>query len=886
MRPPAIEKMGYYPTDEPVLDILKTYIHPSEEGRGRLLDPCTGEGIAASALGQALNCETWGAELSPVRAELAAKVMDKVYPTAWQMCQLTDEAITLLFLNPPYEYDQHDSHKRMELEFIKSTTNKLIRGGLLVYIIPQHILALQEIARMLVGHYEALSVYRFPDGLFEKFKQIIVLAYRRKAYKTPTEKEMSNFLELAKSEIEPIPALEEPTYQLFPAPERNPSGKPILFKRMDWEPEEIAEASVSQGARTTKEWLDLINPKRGLAELTRPVMPLKKGHIAMLMASGMMGTVHLKDEVGKPILVKGRVVKVVEKTEEEDAHDKNVVVEKYKDRFVTTVSVLKQESIEVIQDVKGLSEFMKAHGDKIANHVLQTYRPLYNFDPTPKEIAILDRLGRNREALPGQMEAGLLATQRHAAAAMARAIRVHGVGNLQGEMGIGKSIIGAAVIELLDAYPGLIICPPHLVPKWIREIEETTPGSHAIELRRIGRNSDDPKDVNDVKTFLEGYEEAARNNNRHKPKWVAVVANTAAKMGAAWQPAVTWKTTIHPLTGKRVKACACPSCGGIAMQEQQGILVPVMDIKDLADTRQFCTYQVPGWQLDPNGRIHRDEQGEPVWGKHICHTPLFEFTGNRRQAIAEYISKHKKGTFQLLIGDEVHQFKSKSSDRGVSFHQLVMACKQTLTLTGTFFGGKSTSIFWLLHRLNHGVRRDFGFNDETRWARLYGVLETTQRRHRGDDDEEDGVFTGNRRYRNQAKEQPGVSPAIINRLLDTTVFLSLKDLGLALPPYSEEVVVLEMEDEHKTQYQAMDNTLRQMAIQSNRYLSMWLQWSLARPNSAFRDEVVMIDKVEKDGEDYPKGTLLGITCGGFRKSMATQRGLVVGLLSSGETSGT
>jgi len=204
---------------------------------------------------------------------------------------------------------------------------------------------------------------------------------------------------------------------------------------MDWEPEEIAEASVSQGSRTTKEWLDLINPKRGLAELTRPVMPLKKGHIAMLMASGMMGTVHLSDEVGKPMLVKGRVVKVVEKTEEEDANNKDVVVEKYKDKFVTTVSVLKQDSIEVIQDVKGLSEFMKVHGDKIANHVLQTYRPLYNFDPTPKEIAILDTLGRNRQALPGQKEAGLLATQRHAAAAMARAIRVHGVGNLQGEMG-------------------------------------------------------------------------------------------------------------------------------------------------------------------------------------------------------------------------------------------------------------------------------------------------------------------------------------------------------------------------------------------------------------------------------------------------------------------
>ena len=124
MRPPAIEKMGYYPTDTPVIDILKTYIRPPEEGKGRLLDPCAGEGIAASMLGNLLNCETWGAELSPVRVALAAQKMNKVYSTAWQACQLTDESITFLFLNPPYDYDRLDTHKRLELEFLKSTTPK------------------------------------------------------------------------------------------------------------------------------------------------------------------------------------------------------------------------------------------------------------------------------------------------------------------------------------------------------------------------------------------------------------------------------------------------------------------------------------------------------------------------------------------------------------------------------------------------------------------------------------------------------------------------------------------------------------------------------------------------------------------------------------------
>ena len=286
-----------------------------------------------------------------------------------------------------------------------------------------------------------------------------------------------------------IQPVTEPVYTLLPAPTRGANGKPIVFKRTDWEPEEVVEATVHASVHKTAEWLDLIHPTRGLTQLTQPVMPLKKGHIAMLIASGMMGMVRLSDEDGRPMLIKGRVIKVVEKSEETDSKDSSMVVETYKDRFVTTVAVLKQGGIQVIQDVKGLSEFMKAHGEKIAAHVLETYRPLYNLDPTPQEIAVLDTLGQGRKSLPGQERPGLLPAQRQAAAAMARSIRKNGVGDLQGEMELGKSVIGAAVIELLNAYPAIVICPPHLVPKWIREIEETIPGAHARELRCIGRNT-------------------------------------------------------------------------------------------------------------------------------------------------------------------------------------------------------------------------------------------------------------------------------------------------------------------------------------------------------------------------------------------------------------
>jgi len=1183
MRPPALERLGFYPTANHVAELLKTYFKPADSGR--LLDPCAGEGTAASILAKALNCQSWGAELSPARAALAAEKMDRLFNTPWSSCHLTNESITLLFLNPPYSHDRLGDQKRLELEFLKSTTPKLVRGGVLIYIVPHPLLRDLDVASHLAGYYENIRIYRYPET---GFNQVIVLATKRVKYKIPSHEEVHQVQ--ASADVEPpmLVEVDEPLYELLPASDKGAGGQPIRFSRLDWQPEEIVDATQKRGLHSSKEWLDLLNPSRGLGELKQPVMPLKKGHIAMLMASGMMGTLRLTDEDDKPMLVKGRVVKITEKVEENTDKKGKVTSEVFRDRFVSTVAVLRQSGIEIIDTVDPLSKFMHKYGDQIGAHILSTYRPLYNFDPTPEETAVLDTLGTKRKPLPGQEKAGLLPAQRHTAAAIARSIRRNGVGNIQGEMGVGKSqrlsskiytptgyklmgeirigdqvvnpdggyanvigvfpqgimdiyrvtfsdgsftdctaehlwkvrsplrkwkgrpayikplsqimteplmhsttgnyqvfipmtkpvefqkrlllihpyvlgallgdghmksanitsadqeildevkrlshpnivlkhcdrytwklvstsrngqnhirlslrdlqlddktannkfipkqylysciedrisllqglldtdgyvdnkarvefvtiseqlaqdmkelvqslggtvhirtkiptymykgekrtgriahriyiklpshimpfrlsrkanayrpqgkyephrsivkiehvgqdyaqcimldsenqlyvtdeyivthntTIGSGVVELLDAYPAIVLCPPHLVPKWIREIEETIPGAKATEITRIGRNADDHGDVNDVRRFLQLYKSGELGK---KP--VAVIAHTSAKYGAGWKHAVVRKKCVDDEDRRVFEALCCPTCGSpIQINLPGGFVKLATTLDDLGDKRRFCDVEISGYEMDDHKRLKRDEHGNPIWGKRICGTPLFQFTG-RRWAIADYIAKHAKGEFKLLIADECHSFKAKASDRGIAFHQLVEASKYTLTLTGTFFGGKSTSIFWLLHRLNTGVRKDFAFNDEKRWARLYGVLEMTRKsKHAEEDGDEDG-FTGNRRYQNQAKEQPGISPAIVNRLLDTTVFLSLKDLGLALPHYAEEVVTLPMTDEQSSQYRVMANKLYDLAIKNRRYLSTWLQWTLARPNSAFRDEVVEVDEVNQKGE--------------------------------------
>ena len=55
--------------------------------------------------------------------------MDKCHSAASESCSLTDEPVTLLWLDPPYDDDRHWDEKRLELAFLKSTTPKRVRAG-------------------------------------------------------------------------------------------------------------------------------------------------------------------------------------------------------------------------------------------------------------------------------------------------------------------------------------------------------------------------------------------------------------------------------------------------------------------------------------------------------------------------------------------------------------------------------------------------------------------------------------------------------------------------------------------------------------------------------------------------------------------------------------
>src|SRR5581483_11911774 len=109
---------------------------------------------------------------------------------------------------------------------------------------------------------------------------------------------------------------------------------------------------------------------------------------------------------------------------------------------------------------------------------------------------------------------------------------------------------------------------------------------------------------------------------------------------------------------------------------------------------------------------------------------------------------------------EVHEYKARGSAQGLAAGALAEACGKVLTLTGTIFGGYSSTLFYLLWRFSPAVRLEFGYRDEAKWVRRYGIVERITKKD-PDAYTDDGRQSKRRSYLTRTIEKPGVTPAIL-----------------------------------------------------------------------------------------------------------------------------
>lgn len=436
-----------------------------------------------------------------------------------------------------------------------------------------------------------------------------------------------------------------------------------------------------------------------------------------------------------------------------------------------------------------LTEFLDRYRDGITEAVIRTYPPIYNAETRAACGLDLRRLLRRP-----------LGAQADAIRATTLSLQRHRNTNVVGEMGTGKSFIAAAAAHLAGRRRVFILCPPHLMKKWRREILQTVPGARVAIVRTI-RDLERTRSLGGDVQFV-------------------ICSREQAKLGYRWMPAAVTRPArngtgglVRDESGAIARLLCCPRCCTLASDDEE---VPLGWADLRAKKRRCRACREPLWQADR--------------------------TGPRRVPLADYIHRRMPGHFDLLIADELHEYKARGSAQGLAAGVLVEACGKALTLTGTAFGGYSSTLFYLLWRFSAAVRREFGYHGEAKWVSRYGIVERITKKDPNAYDS-DGRQSKRRSYLTRTVEKPGVSPAVLFHLIGNTVFLRLADVAQDLPAYTERVALYPLDrgqdpeaPSQASGYHQLAGELRQAvraALQqgSKRLLAIYLQALLAYPDA-------------------------------------------------------
>ena len=514
--------------------------------------------------------------------------------------------------------------------------------------------------------------------------------------------------------------------------------------------------------------------------------------------------------------------------------------------------------------VISLSAFVQDFGNALRDAVDQQNPPVFHAEDTcPIRDAVMD--GLLRAPFPAQREAvqaitALLVDQGEKA------------GIINAEMGTGKTmmaICAASVMQAEGFQRTLVICPPHLVYKWRREIKETVPNARVWVLNG----------ADTLARLLQLRELVKTGCNADAPEYF-VMGRVRMRMGYEWKHSFSHKL----ISGRNRdtdefyahKVLACPKCGTVYRDAEGNTY---RSEKGLPDQRLACNHT----HVDEDGAEHvcgeqlwtllrkeslKDKRklvldglkqlptigdktaerliaafGEDMLGNMLSDN-VYEFTnlmddsGNMvfsdRQAErmerslakmefslgqggyqpTEFIKRHlPDGYFGTLVVDECHEYKNGDSAQGQAFGVLAAKARKVLLLTGTLMGGYADDLFHLLWRANPRRMIEDGYKYRNRslggavmgFMRDHGILKDVFKTTSGGSHK---TSRGDKSSQRTSKA-PGFGPTGICRfILPYTVFLKLKDIGQdVLPPYREHYVEVDMDGEQRDAYDTLSTDL-------------------------------------------------------------------------------
>jgi SNF2 family DNA or RNA helicase len=439
-----------------------------------------------------------------------------------------------------------------------------------------------------------------------------------------------------------------------------------------------------------------------------------------------------------------------------------------------------------------ISDYLRAYGNELGEKVLTQFPPLHS--PGDPIWPALKQL--KRKPFPAQTLAILGIVKRWEEARAAAAVA---------ECGTGKTLISLGSVFTHArgrSFTALAMCPPSLVEKWSREALSTLPGVRVfiIDGVRNGVASNGFTGVNEVRlrngrVVREGIKTTlsdmrlAKTHRSARARWNAqvnapsvwLVSRERGKLGYFWRHAYS-----TPKSGPYLGNVVNPDTGRPVIVGDDQIRRPDFKKVKLAETvlaendKGRKTFFSPLWQAD-NERI-------------------------RRMAPVEFIGRYLDSFFDYFIADEVHELKSGETAQGNALGTLAAACARTVVLTGTLLGGYADEIFHILYRLDPRMMREEGFDPGEggmrQFAETYGVLEKITTIEPADN------ACSKAKTTTVVKRRPGASPLIFGKyLMNMAAFVSLEDISAALPPYSEEIVAVEMDAPLREAYQKLEDDI-------------------------------------------------------------------------------
>ena len=283
MRPQGQTKLGFFPLPVAEARRLKNWLSFPE--RFSALDPCVGDGVAFTHLLHGVSAHRYGIEIDANRAEQARALGIETLQANAMDVRCQPEAASLLYLNPPYDWESGESNnRRLESVFLEHTYRWLKAGGVLVFVIPQ--LRLAKCARLLSEHFTDLRVFRLTELACLEYKQIVVLATRGKRNSRVTDAVLLDgvrYLEVlaTKSELEPLGDTAQVRYEV-------PASESAVLTHVGIPLDEVEDLLLESAAyrQAGRLLLPKLNDVKG-----RPLTPLHGGHVGLLCTAGMLNGV-------------------------------------------------------------------------------------------------------------------------------------------------------------------------------------------------------------------------------------------------------------------------------------------------------------------------------------------------------------------------------------------------------------------------------------------------------------------------------------------------------------------------------------------------------------------------------------------------------------------